>query len=176
MHEKTRVAIGLGANLARPADTIRNAWRSLGRNGLQDLRLSSLYETHPLGCVPGTPSFVNAAGTAWWDGDAAGLLALCQRVEREFGRPSRHDSREARPIDLDILLWGEECIGGPDLIVPHPRLSERLFVLVPLAELASDWRVPGTGTDVAGLRDALLREDGTGNWGGILPERETGAH
>ncbi len=150
------VAIGLGSNLGYPPHLIRAAVGKLTSGGLEDPVLSSLYETSPVDCRPGTPAFVNAALTGQWRGGAEDLLALCHRIEVELGRPVEHCSQSARTIDLDLLLFGEERIDRGAMRVPHVRLGDRLFVLTPLREIAPDWRIPpGMGT-VAEAHAALL--------------------
>ncbi|MFA4945187.1 MAG: 2-amino-4-hydroxy-6-hydroxymethyldihydropteridine diphosphokinase [Lentisphaeria bacterium] len=150
----TPVALGLGANLGDPAAALAAALAALRRGGVRKLRLSAVRVTVPVDCVPGTPPFHNAAATGEWGGTAVELLALCHRIERELGRPARHSPREARVIDLDILLFGGAVLRLPGLEVPHPRLLGRRFALEPLAELAADWPIPGTGLTVG---EALAR-------------------
>jgi len=150
-------ALGLGANLTDPATSIRRAVDLLATGGVTGVHLSSLYATEPVGCVAGTPAFINACITGFWLGAPGALLSLCQRIERTLGRPARHSSREARSIDIDILLFGDRVVSDRTLHIPHRRLHERLFVLTPLADLAGDWRVPPGGVTVGELRERLLR-------------------
>jgi len=84
-----------------------------------------------------------------WRGSAPELRALCKEIELRAGRPAAHSSREARVVDLDLLLFGNQEIHLPELTVPHPRLRQRRFALAPLAELAPDWRLPPDGITVA---------------------------
>ena len=148
------VAIGLGANLGDPPTTIRTAVRLLVAGGLAEPRLSPLFETEPMHCVPGTPRFVNAAVIGRWSGSLTALFRLCKDIEHRLGRPVEHSSQEARVIDLDILLFGARRAVTATLRVPHPRLLSRRFALAPLACLAPDWRIPGTDLTVG---DALAR-------------------
>ena len=142
------VALGLGANRGDPAQAIANAIRLLTGGGLLQARCSPLYQSRPVNCEPGTPPFVNAALTARWGDTPAALLDLCQRVETRLGRPRQHSSREARVIDIDLLLFADRVIEKRTLTVPHPRLRERLFVLAPLHDLAPGWRIPPDQTPV----------------------------
>ena len=107
--------------------------------------------TKPVDCIPGTPDFINTAVIGQWEGTPLELLAVCQRIEREAGRPAVHSSREARLLDIDVLLWGTETLSLPNLIVPHPRMHLRRFVLEPLAAIAPDWIVPPFNKTVAQL-------------------------
>lgn len=159
------VALGIGANLSAPLQAITQALAGLQRGGLLSLRRAPLYRTRPVGCDAGTPEFLNTAATGLWPGSPPALLALCQRLEQSLGRPAAHSSRAARVLDLDVLLVGELQLDTPALIVPHPRLTQRLFVLVPLADLAPDWRIPPGLETVAACRDRALREPGAEHWG-----------
>jgi 2-amino-4-hydroxy-6-hydroxymethyldihydropteridine diphosphokinase len=115
-------------------------------------RLSSLRETEPWGVVD-QPNFVNAVAELDTAEGAHALLARLLDVERELGRVRNGERWGPRTIDLDLLLYGEEQLDEPGLTVPHPRLSERLFVLEPLAELSPALLVPGLGT----VSDLLTR-------------------
>ena len=90
----------------------------------------------------------NAALIGEWAGSAEELLAVCQRLEREAGRPEKHSSRESRPLDLDLIPFGDERRETAFLRLPHPRAQERGFVLMPLAEVAGKWRFPDSGRTV----------------------------
>jgi len=149
------VALGLGANLGDPAATFATARRQLVAGGLRQERLATIIRTVPVDCVPGTPDFCNSALVGDWPGSARELLTLCQDIERQCGRPARHSQRESRLLDIDILLFGEQCIAEPDLVVPHPRLRARYFALAPLAELAGAWRIPPDLVSVTAALTAL---------------------
>ncbi len=133
------VAIGLGANLGNPAQAISEAVNRLREKGLRHIKTSSLYRTIPIDCKPGTPDFINAALTGIWPGPPPALLETCQEIEQEMGRPAEHAKDEARIIDLDLLIIKHCEINQAALKIPHPRLLQRLFVLIPLAEIAGEW-------------------------------------
>lgn len=138
-------AIGLGANREKPKQTILKAVDKLRQSGFADIRLSSFYLTEPEDCRPGTPDFVNAAVVGLWPASPEELLAACRKIERELGRPAEHAKDEARTIDLDILMFDDQYLHTESLRVPHPLLTERLFVLTPLSEIAGDWIVGKNG-------------------------------
>ncbi len=126
------VVLALGSNLGDRAGNLRAAIGMLEAEGVAVERVSSTWETPP---VPaGQPSFFNAVLGGQTALSASDLLAAAKRVETALGRrPNRHWG--PRPIDVDVLFYNETTIETPDLTVPHPRIAERAFVLVPLAEV-----------------------------------------
>jgi 2-amino-4-hydroxy-6-hydroxymethyldihydropteridine diphosphokinase len=140
------VLIGLGANLGRPVEQLRRAVEALARV-LNPMRLSSLYRSAPVGYAD-QPDFYNLACRGETGLGALDLLAELQRIEEAAGR-QRSFTNAPRTLDLDLLAVGEEVIRAPELTVPHPRLHERAFVLVPLLEIAPAWRHPELGMSVA---------------------------
>ena len=167
-----QLLVAIGANLPidqqSPADTLRLAFAALGDSGLSGLRMSRLYATP---CFPAGagPDYVNAAIAAplpaGWDAER--VLALLHGIETRFGR-KRETRWGMRTLDLDLVAFGsavlpdaethalwrglapsEQALRTPDrLILPHPRLQDRSFVLVPLADVAPDWRHPVLGLTV----------------------------
>ena len=158
------VAIGLGANLGDPLTAIHEAVRRLTAGGLGAVRLSPLFETSPVDCVPGTPLFINAVVIGEWTGSPARLLRLCRQVERQLGRPVRHSRREARVIDVDILLIGNRVVAVSGLDAPHPRLLARRFALEPLACLAPEWEIAGAGLTVSQALARLKKDADAGTF------------
>jgi 2-amino-4-hydroxy-6-hydroxymethyldihydropteridine diphosphokinase len=146
--------IGLGGNLPSPAGppgaTLAAAARRLSAIGCVTAR-SRLYSTEPVGFAD-QPRFVNAAVTLETELGPRELLDGLLEVEREFGRDrSAEIANGPRTLDLDILLYGNEVVHEPDLEIPHPRLAERAFVLIPLNEIAPEARDPRSGETVAQL-------------------------
>ena len=139
----TGVGIGLGANLDDRVGRLRQAVGSL-REILDDLRVSSVYETAPMHFA-NQPDFLNACCVGRTRSTPRQLLSVLQDIERRLGRRRARRQYGARVVDLDLLLYGELVVEEEDLVVPHPRLRERAFVLIPLAELAADWMVPASG-------------------------------
>ena len=138
------VLFSLGSNMGDRAGNIRRACLGMAASGLiTDMRVSSLYETAPWGPVP-QGSFLNCAVGGRTCSSPTELLQMVQRLEAELGRV-REVRWGPRTIDIDILLLGDETVNLAELEIPHPRMWERAFVLVPLAELAPDIQVPGKG-------------------------------
>ncbi len=134
----TPILLALGSTEKTASAIFAGALAELTAAGLRNARLSRIFHTAPVNCVPGTPEFANAVATGEWPGDARSLLRTAQRIEVESGRPPVHRSDEARALDIDLILFGEERIAEADLVVPHPRALEREFVLLPLRELAPE--------------------------------------
>jgi 2-amino-4-hydroxy-6-hydroxymethyldihydropteridine diphosphokinase len=136
--------VGLGANLGEPQAQVRRAIAALGELPRTRLvRASSLYRSAPVG-VGDQPDFVNAVAELDTALSARELLDELLAVEQRFGR-ERPSPGAPRTLDLDLLLYGERHIADPGLVVPHPRMHERAFVLVPLAEIAPHAVVPAQG-------------------------------
>ena len=119
----------------------------------EPLAKSGLLETKPVDCPPGSPNFVNAVvGLVSRPGETPeSLLKKLQALEKEFGRTPKKVLNESRPLDLDIIAFGNEIRCTPELILPHPRAYLRQFVLQPLAEIAPDLVLPGQNQPVSGL-------------------------
>jgi 2-amino-4-hydroxy-6-hydroxymethyldihydropteridine diphosphokinase len=131
-----RYWIGLGSNLGDRLATLRGAAKALDKIASVTHR-SRVFAASPIGGPP-QPSFLNAAVIAVSDLDAAAMLALCQRIEADFGRERDAERWGPRTLDIDLLLAGERgevVLALPDLEIPHPRLHERGFALAPLCDL-----------------------------------------
>jgi 2-amino-4-hydroxy-6-hydroxymethyldihydropteridine diphosphokinase len=148
--------IAIGSNLGDSRGAVLRAMERLQELSSQPLAKSSLLETKPIDCPPGSPNFVNAVVGLIPHGDETpeSLLRKLQRLEKEFGRTPKKVLNEARPLDLDVIAFGNEVRATPELTLPHPRAHLRQFVLQPLAEIAPDLILPGQGRPVS----ELLRE------------------
>jgi 2-amino-4-hydroxy-6-hydroxymethyldihydropteridine diphosphokinase len=134
------VYIALGSNLGDRAGMLERAIAAMNSAGISVVRQSSLYVTEPVG-APGQGWFLNAVVEAETSLLPLQLLHTLLKIERELGR-RRLTPHGPRAIDLDILFYGSSVIRSRELEVPHPRLTERRFVLIPLAQLAPDFRHP----------------------------------
>ncbi|WP_349432407.1 2-amino-4-hydroxy-6-hydroxymethyldihydropteridine diphosphokinase [Methylomarinum sp. Ch1-1] len=137
--------IGLGSNLNHPVEQIRSARCAIAAlPGVEEAAFSSLYRSAPMG-PQDQPDYINAAMAVRTGMTAMGLLRQLQTIENQHGRV-RLERWGARTLDLDLLLFGEQQIKVPDLIVPHIGLAERAFVLYPLLEIAGpELHIPGQG-------------------------------
>jgi 2-amino-4-hydroxy-6-hydroxymethyldihydropteridine diphosphokinase len=140
-----RVYVGLGSNLGDRQSLINAALGELGaRAGIHLLRRSSFYSSSAWGSED-QPDFINAAAELDCSLSAAELLSVLLAVEDKGGRVRNRVRWDARTIDLDLLLYGQQVIRQPGLEVPHPRMQMRAFVLLPLLELAPELEIPGVG-------------------------------
>ena len=149
--------IALGSNLGNSRTVLLAAMNRLGEFSAQPFRKSSLWQSTPVDCPPGSPMFVNAvvALTPREGETPESLLAKLQSLEKEFGRAAKKVLNEPRPLDLDLIAFGTEVRSAPQLVLPHPRAHLRRFVLQPLAEIAPDFVLPGQTRTVAALLNAL---------------------
>lgn len=156
-NDPVRAYVALGANLGQPRATIRAALDSLAQWSLRPLRVSSLWETEPVDCPPGSPPFLNAVAELVPQPAETpeSLLEKLLDLERQFGRTPSPVRNAPRTLDLDLVAFGTEQRSTGRLILPHPRAHLRRFVLEPLAELAPDLVLPGQTLSVRQLLDRL---------------------
>lgn len=152
--------IALGSNMGDSEDILRRAMNCLAQFTAVPLSKSSLWQTTPVNCPPGSPPFVNAvAGLVPRTGETPEtLIAKLQAMEKEFGRKPKAILNEPRRLDLDLIAFGNELRNLTALILPHPRAHQRRFVLQPLSEIAPGLILPGQQLTVAQLL-ARLRSD-----------------
>ena len=152
----TPACIGLGSNLDDPRLQLGRAVAALEQlEHCQLIDVSDCYSSDPVGVID-QPRFLNACATLITTLDPHALLAALRRLEHALGKVPPAERFGPRRIDLDLLLYGTETIATETLVVPHPRLHERAFVLYPLADIASAWWVAGRGRvgTLAGTVDA----------------------
>jgi 2-amino-4-hydroxy-6-hydroxymethyldihydropteridine diphosphokinase len=149
--------IALGSNLGDSRQIFARAITRLQEFSDAPLLQSSFIETAPVDCPPGSPNFLNAVvGLVLRAGETPeSLHAKLQALEKEFGRQPKKVLNEARPLDLDLIAFGNEVRNTPQLTLPHPRAHLRKFVLQPLAEIAPDFILPGQKKTAVALLAAL---------------------
>ena len=156
MTEAITVYLGLGSNMGDRQDNLDRALDLLSQR-LRMGKISSIYDTEALGDTD-QPRFLNLVCQAHTRLEPAGLLALVKGIEKKLGRVGK--SGTPRPIDIDILLYGEQVTQTPELVIPHPKMAERAFVLVPLAEIAPDLVHPVNGQTMKELSGAIKEKQG----------------
>ncbi|MGZ4270227.1 MAG: 2-amino-4-hydroxy-6-hydroxymethyldihydropteridine diphosphokinase [Solirubrobacteraceae bacterium] len=146
--------LGLGSNVGDRRGNLQAAVDALGAHGVEVTASSSTYDTDPVGEVLDQPSFLNACVRIETELDPEALLDACKAVEAALGRDLEGGVRHGpRPIDVDVLLLGDEPHASERLTLPHAQATSRRFVLIPLLELDFELRTP----DGTRLRDALVR-------------------
>ena len=153
--------LSLGSNIGNRLEHLQQAVRLLNEHSSIDvLKVSSIYETEPVGLTE-QAKFLNIAVELKTSLEATELLSACQSIENKLGR-MRKIRWGPRTVDLDIFLYNEEHIQLEDLIIPHLRMQERAFVLVPLVEINSEVKNPVTGTLYR--EELAMKEDGVNLW------------
>jgi 2-amino-4-hydroxy-6-hydroxymethyldihydropteridine diphosphokinase len=155
------VFIALGSNLGNSKEIILQAIARLQKFSSKPLLKSSLWQTTPVDCPPDSPSFLNAVvGLIPFPSETPeSLLEKLQQLEKEFGRQPKKILNEPRPLDLDLIAFGNEIRASEKLILPHPRAHERRFVLQPLSEIAPDLILSGQEKSVSQLLDSLATDE-----------------
>ena len=145
--------VALGSNLGDSRAIIRDAMKRLRSLGGRAFRQSSLWQSTPVDCPPGSPPFINAALAfeSVIGETPESLLAKLQALEKEFGRQAKAAHNEPRTLDLDLIAFGAEVRSTPQLTLPHPRAHLRRFVLEPLNEIAPDLLLPGQARSIRQL-------------------------
>lgn len=135
------IYIALGANLSNPKLTFQKAVKSLDARGVSLVKMSGLWQSPAWPPGSDQPDYINACAEVDFNGDARALLNILHVVEAEFGR-ERSVKNAARTLDLDLLDFNGEIVEQGGMIIPHPRMLSRGFVLFPLSEISPDWRDP----------------------------------
>jgi 2-amino-4-hydroxy-6-hydroxymethyldihydropteridine diphosphokinase len=147
------ILVGIGSNRGDSALIVRNSIERLHAFAYGPVRASSLWRTSPVDCPPGSADFINAV--AAFEGSSGltpeALLAALKSLEREFGRTTAAVRNAPRELDLDLLVFGDERRATSVFVLPHPRATERRFVMAPAAEIVPEFVWPGTAASVVQL-------------------------
>ena len=155
------VYLGLGSNLGNRQANLDKAFDFLSQR-IRVEEVSSVYDTEPIGNIE-QPRFLNMVCQVHTNLAPTELLALAKGIEKKLGRVATK-SNAPRPIDIDILFYGDQVVETPELVIPHPRIMERAFVLVPLAEIAPDLVHPVNGKTGKELKENLTEVQGVLKW------------
>ena len=157
-----RTAVALGSNIGDRLENLRAARKAI--LSLTDIKppvlSSAVYETEPVGCEPGAGKFLNAVVEFEYDGDPARLLRQLIQIEEALGRKRDHRQNVSRTIDIDLLYCGDKQVNNERLLLPHPRLHLREFVLRPLADIRPNLILPGKKKTV---KESLARVQKSGD-------------
>lgn len=149
----SKSAIALGSNLGDSLKTLESSLAVINSTpGINLEAVSSWYRTQPIG--PPQPDYLNGCAILNVQQTPEELLALLQAIELQFGRV-KNEKWGARTLDLDIILYDDLIINTPNLTIPHPEMTKRAFVLVPLAQIAAHWQEPKTGKAIAKLAQEI---------------------
>lgn len=160
MSELATVYLGLGSNMGDRAENLDKALNLLSQR-MRVGKVSSIYDTEPVGNT-NQPHFLNMACQVFTRLAPEGLLALAKGIESKMGRYGQ--SRDPRPIDIDILLYDGRVMETPGLVIPHPGMLERAFVLVPMAEIAPGLVHPVSGKTMKELLQDIKEVQGVLKW------------
>jgi len=154
-----RAGIALGSNIGDRLAHLRTAYRIVSDLSSGPILCSSIYETSPVDSPPGVSAYLNAVMEIEYDRPAIALLDSLLKIERELGRPSKRPRNAPRTIDLDLLYAGNLTLNSPEIIIPHPRIMQRRFVLTPLSDIAPELVLPGQSRSVRELLAGLKSEE-----------------
>lgn len=156
MTEAITIYLGLGSNLGDRQENLDKALNFISQR-LRMGKISSVYDTEAIGNAE-QPRFLNLVCQAFTRLAPEGLLTLSKGIESKLGRTGKSGS--PRPIDIDILLYGDQVVETPELVIPHAKMTVRAFVLVPLAEIAPDLVHPVNGKTIRELQQAITEKQG----------------
>lgn len=144
-----RTGIALGSNLGDRMENLRAARDLLAGISTGPVLSAAVYQTAPVGCPEGSPDFLNTVIEINFDGEPLELLALTQSFQKQLGRVDSPIRNAPRVIDIDILYLGDTVFSNEALDLPHPRITQRRFVIQPLAEIRPDLILPGDDLNIS---------------------------
>ena len=159
--ESTTYGIALGSNLGDRLDKLKQAVAAIVSLSpkMRLISTAPVYETEPVDCPEGSQSFCNTVIEVEAPFEPLELLKRLRAIEAKLGRPNEHRYHEPRTVDLDILYAGQVLINHPELVLPHPRMTQRRFVMEPLAAFRPALLLPGCDVDVRTLLAHLTTDE-----------------
>jgi 2-amino-4-hydroxy-6-hydroxymethyldihydropteridine diphosphokinase len=159
--ESTTYGIALGSNLGDRLDNLKQAVAAILSSNPKVRLISAapVYETEPVDCPEGSQSFYNTVIEVAAPFEPLEFLKKLRAIESKLGRPNEHCYHEPRTVDLDILYAGHVLMNHPDLVLPHPRMTNRRFVMEPLTAIRPSLLLPGCNVDVQVLHERLTTEE-----------------
>lgn len=159
--KKEIAIVALGSNLGDSQKIVLDAISQVQQLSDEPILKSSLWQTSPVDCPPDSPKFINAvvAFAPKKSETPESLLKALQEIEKQFGRTPKKTPNEPRPLDLDLIAFGQERRSTKSLTLPHPRAHLRRFVLEPLNEIATDFVLPGQGRSVSEMLAGLKSDE-----------------
>ena len=152
----TMVALSLGGNEGDVPANFAKAVNQLELAGMEDIQMSSMYRTEPVDCPPGMNDFINAAVKGSWISSLQDLFSACKKIENMAGREAGGSGQvKSRPLDIDIILFGNTIHSDVKITIPHKNAATRLFVLIPLSEIARDWIFPDLNLRISEILDSF---------------------
>jgi 2-amino-4-hydroxy-6-hydroxymethyldihydropteridine diphosphokinase len=151
------VILSLGGNLGDRSLHMQAMEREIRRLLMPPVVTSGLMETEPVGVSGNQPWYYNRLMRGGYNGTPRELLNACLAIELKLGR-TRPERYAPRTADIDLLLFGNEAVMEPDLVIPHPAIQKRMFCVLGLLEIAADWIFPGGNKSIGELADGWLRE------------------
>ncbi|HEY5742035.1 MAG TPA: 2-amino-4-hydroxy-6-hydroxymethyldihydropteridine diphosphokinase [Terrimicrobiaceae bacterium] len=158
---KMRAGLALGSNLEPRLFHLQAAHREISKlhSGTQPIICSRVYETSPVDCPPGSPSFLNAAVEIFTNKEPHDLIHELKGIEEALGRTLANERNTPRPIDIDLLYYGNIVLSTPTLTIPHPRIASRRFVLQPLADICPGLILPTLTKSIEELLEELNNDE-----------------
>lgn len=156
-----RAGIALGSNLGDRVRHLRQALQALRQISMpgEPVLKAPFYQTQPRLCPPGSPDFLNTVIEISFNGKPLELLDLTRRIEKSLGRARGPEQNAPRTIDIDLLYLGDEIIDDEKLTLPHPRMTERRFVMQPLADIRPELVLPGHSRSVSETLERLVTDE-----------------
>lgn len=160
----SKAVLSIGANVGEIKKNFSLAIESLKSSGLKQIKISHFYKNPPFGCPQGTPDFINFAISGYWNESVEKLHSTCKEIEIACGRPQKHPKWTSRTLDIDIIFFGSLVLNSEKLQIPHKEALKRLFVLIPISDIESDFIIPKLNCKVSDYIFSNFSKDSIDNF------------